>query len=321
MSRLGADWGLWLVDNLLAGASPPSLTRALMEAGVPADIAEAEVTAVAGSEVVTRLRARLRRARHAERRLSLHRTLQGPPALDRLPTADAATMRAFHERNRPVLLERLEPAPAALDRWSFEDLAARFADVPVAVNVGRCRAASPARTEDTLEERPFGAWVRQALTQEGDDAYLVSKGGLLARPAFAPLVAELRPLPDWLRAEALPWGASLWLGPAGTHTPLHYDPHDVVLLQVLGQKRVRLVPPAEVALFERTDGYHAAEGLDAQAPRDGFNPAAVLEADLGPGRALFIPVGWWHEVVATTPSLTVSLLGFRWPNDFHGLAG
>ena len=33
--------------------------------------------------------------------------------------------------------------------------------------------------------------------------------------------------------------------------------------------------------------------------------------------ALFIPLGWWHQVSALDFSVTITHTNFHWPNDFH----
>ena len=43
----------------------------------------------------------------------------------------------------------------------------------------------------------------------------------------------------------------------------------------------------------------------------------VHKIDLSPGDILFIPVGWWHQVLALDFSVSITHTNFRWPNDVH----
>ena len=40
-------------------------------------------------------------------------------------------------------------------------------------------------------------------------------------------------------------------------------------------------------------------------------------AQLQPGQALYIPVGWWHQVASLDFSVSITYTNFHWPNDFH----
>lgn len=114
-----------------------------------------------------------------------------------------------------------------------------------------------------------------------------------------------------------------WLGPPGTKTPLHTDPHHNILCQVVGYKYIRLYNP----LWTK---YLYPAGVDAAGVDMGntslvdvkvwrgdvdeeekkkfpeFGKAEYLEAVLGPGECLYIPLGWWHYVESLTASFSVS---------------
>ena len=113
-----------------------------------------------------------------------------------------------------------------------------------------------------------------------------------------------------------PRGVSLWVGPAGTITPPHFDPHNVLLVQVQGRKRVRLASRIRAGLHQSHDGYYLAQPIDEVFAA---RPELVATVILEPGQALFVPAAWFHEVTALEPSMTLSFLNFRWHNHFHWL--
>lgn len=127
-----------------------------------------------------------------------------------------------------------------------------------------------------------------------------------------------------------------WLGPTGTYSPLHCDATHGLLAQVVGVKRVRLLPPsaaphlyaappplqntsllpraALAALAAAAGAAHSAPGSNAAAAAAALDAHPLLRqcqqllqgVVLAPGDALFIPRGWWHEVEALSPSVSVS---------------
>lgn len=102
---------------------------------------------------------------------------------------------------------------------------------------------------------------------------------------------------------------NIWLGPAGTRTPLHTDPYDNVLVQVCGGKTVYLVDPQYSLriLQEGEAGDSCGKNTSALTIED-FDAKEIpyLYADLGPGDSLHIPRGWWHLVLSKSESLSVS---------------
>lgn len=106
---------------------------------------------------------------------------------------------------------------------------------------------------------------------------------------------------------------NVWLGPAGTLTPLHTDPHHNLLCQAVGRKHVRLYAPgaaSAAALCPAPPPLGNTARVDFTRP-DGaafplFSAAPFADVTLQPGDALYIPPGWWHGVLALTSSASVS---------------
>ncbi|CAL1588037.1 unnamed protein product [Knipowitschia caucasica] len=103
-----------------------------------------------------------------------------------------------------------------------------------------------------------------------------------------------------------------WFGPRGTVSPLHQDPQQNFLAQVVGSKYIRLYSP------EHTDNLyphpssllHNTSQVDVENPDmerfPEFAKAPYLECVLRPGDVLFIPVQHWHYVRSLQLSFSVS---------------
>jgi ribosomal protein L16 Arg81 hydroxylase len=313
-TRLDLDWELWVIDQLVAGAAATDVVAALVEDGLDRTAAIAAVEAITHAQSFERMRRRTARSAMGAQILEARRVLAGDARIDRRATIDHAT---FHERywqpSRPVLFEQLARPMRAVREWTFGSLAERFGDVEVEVNHEREAAARSSETEargSSTKLRDYLAW---AATARSNDRYIVSRNGLLANPALRALWDDLDPLPELFAPPEPPRGASLWIGPAGTRSAFHFDPHAVMLVQIAGTKRVRLVAPDQLAMFDAMDGYFSTTNLDE------LPAGTVLDTELHPGEALFVPLAYFHEVTALEPSITLSLLCFRWPNDFHWL--
>jgi hypothetical protein len=108
-----------------------------------------------------------------------------------------------------------------------------------------------------------------------------------------------------------------WLGPAGTVSPLHTDPHHNLLSQAVGRKYVRLyAPSAAPALYPHPEPSKMSNSSrvdlrlpPAQLAADGFPlfaAAPFLDCVLGAGDMLYIPPKWFHYVQSLTSSFSVS---------------
>lgn len=311
--RLPLDWELWVVEHLLFTAHADDLADALTARGVERAQAVEQIERVLASPGFERLRARLSEATFATRLERLQRALL--PPIERIPVRDDIDADTLHRdhwvASRPVKLTACAPQMKALG-WSLASFAERFGEAEIGVNVDRGAATASRDVERVEAPMTMRAFVDRALGTATDELYVVSRNGLLGLPALAPLWDELAPLPSFLVPPRRPRGVSLWAGPKGTLTRPHFDPHNVLLFQIEGDKRVRLSPRPASEHAARFDGYYLAGPLD---------PAVhtIFETVLHPGEALFVPAAWIHEVTALAPSLTLSFLTFPWPNHFHWL--
>ncbi len=319
--RLSLDWELWVIEQLLFTAKLEDLVDVLTAQGVDAGQARARVLEILNSPNFESLRASVGEARMAARLLrlqdELERAGQTPTKVPVLPRIDPQTLFEQHwAASRPLLLTEVARDIPAVRNWSLQHLAERFPELKVQVNVDRLQAQTNRDTERQARFMPLPKLVEQIEAGASNDFYVVSRNGLLARPELACLWEELVDLPEFLVPLTRPRGVSMWVGPAGTVTPPHFDPHNVLLVQVQGKKRVRLAPRVRAGLHADLDGYYLARPLDEVfADR----PERIATVTLEAGQALFVPAAWFHEITALEPSITLSFLNFCWPNHFHWL--
>ncbi len=303
-ARLGLadEWRRWVAEALHGGATPGLVVAELVASGAPRRLAEAEVDTIATAMVS--LSGRLRRA---ELLLDLASSLARMRQLERRSLCDRTTFaQRYLATQTPVVFEDIGSVLGIVGRWTPRYLADRAGDRVVRVSAGRNadprHYVHPERdyTEMPLEE--LVARIEAADTK--NDIYLVSRNRALEGP-LGMLLEDIVGVPGFLRQEAWDRAVSLWMGPAGTHTPLHHDTSHILFCQIHGTKRVRLVSAIEPGLLF---GPTHATFYSNVTPED--VGARVYEIEMTPGDGLYIPLGFWHQVDSLTPSISLSFTGF-----------
>uniref|UniRef100_A0A672G0X7 Lysine-specific demethylase 8 n=1 Tax=Salarias fasciatus TaxID=181472 RepID=A0A672G0X7_SALFA len=196
---------------------------------------------------------------------------------------------------KPVILEGVIDHWPALSQhpWSIEYLRSVAGCRTVPVEVG-----SRYTDED---------WSQTLLTvNEFIDKYVLN--------AIPELKEDIR-LPDYCclgEADEDHITVNAWFGPGGTVSPLHQDPQQNFLAQVVGSKYIRLYSPEDSDKLypHQSQLLHNTSQVEVENP-DGerfprFAEAPYLECVLRPGDVLFIPVQHWHYVRALELSFSVS---------------
>jgi hypothetical protein len=194
----------------------------------------------------------------------------------------------------------------AVRTWGFRQLAARVPDLPLQLVVGN-REGGPTQLLPGSLQR----WLLDCLEPAAQRSNLKEFDLLRAVPLLCADVVCENLSPQGTRG-----AVRSWIGPAGAETGLHYDYLDNVAVQIVGWKRWRLVGPGTVerlgAISAKYDSWAVLSCVGARELAErGAVEDFFFAVDLGPGDALRVPAGWWHEVINLTPSILLS--GFHGP--------
>lgn len=242
--------------------------------------------------------------------------------------AASSVQAARAQADRPCVLRGLGAHWPAVRRWRFEDLAQWAPHRQVQLVAGNRERHATRFVTATLAD--YLRSLEQPAQAGAEPLYLKEFDLLQALPA---LRQDLRPAELWPRRGIV--SSSTWVGPARARTGLHRDLLDNLALLVTGSKRFYLAPPGSVEQAGAVSGKHdrwavlARLGIHELAPH--LRGAHTLyRVDLAPGDALYVPRGWWHEVVNLQASILLSgffgstprVLGlWAWTGAVQGLHG
>lgn len=107
---------------------------------------------------------------------------------------------------------------------------------------------------------------------------------------------------------------SLWFGPGGNTSPLHFDPFDNFFLQLYGSKIFYLFDPSDYkslypgSLISKTPHI---SGIDPTKVDFDKYPKSqgttMFEVRVEAGNVLFLPSYWWHQVYSDQLSISVNI--------------
>jgi hypothetical protein len=226
----------------------------------------------------------------------------------------------YYAANRPVILTGLMIGWQAMTRWTPQYLKSIAGDQTIEVMMGR--DADPKYEMNARVHRQnlrFADYIDMVYSGKvTNDYYLVANNGFLQRPEMRTLLDDFTPFSEYLRHTEEGRQCFLWFGPAGTVTPLHRDTSNILIAQVAGRKRYRMIPASQWQYLYNNEGVFS--DVDCARPDleryPEFRKATVTDVIVEPGEVLFMPVGWWHHVLAVDVSITVSFTAFVFPNHF-----
>jgi len=231
-------------------------------------------------------------------------TLQPVPEL---PAGELSTFkREFYDRSQPVVLKGLARQWKAFSEWGLDAFKERFGDSRVVVTVPPATMYSKDSEEHrraieaySREELRLADYVDHLKAEPNTKKYLEA----LPVKETLPKLWEDITLPPYIPQKLL-YTSTLWVGPKGTTTSLHYDiPHNT-LVQIAGRKKIVLYKPGEASklypISWRARHFPLSSSVNISAPDltrfPKFDEAQGLTTVLSPGDGLFLPGCWWHEV-------------------------
>jgi hypothetical protein len=319
-NRVAPDKRAIIAEALLAGEALPAIRQRLMQAGVSAAAADYELRHAEKDPLVQAAATLQRRLAKRDWTLELHGRLSNARSggLSIPVVSDIDPQRFFDDfyaANLPVLLAGAASGWPAVEKWSLDYFAEKVGDAEVEIQGQRESATDYERVKDRHKRVVTMGEVVDLVRSVGEtnDFYITASNDSFNRETLAALWEDIGELPI-LR----PSGGSdgfLWFGPKGTLTPFHHDLTNNLLVQIMGHKRVFLVPSWEVRRMKNS--LHCFSDRSPADWSEGGDLPPLLECTIGPGDALFLPIGWWHHVEALDVSATLTFTNFAADNNFH----
>ncbi|KAI8898720.1 Clavaminate synthase-like protein [Globomyces pollinis-pini] len=216
------------------------------------------------------------------------------------------------EKKQPVILTKVLNSWPALNLWN--DLAYLKSKA-----VGRLVPVETVAKEDASisflsktwshEVMPLNDYIDQYFAQDDGNGKDTPHGYL----AQHPLLDQIPSLRDDIRIPPFCYKPliSAWFGPTGTVSPLHNDPYQNVLAQIVGRKYLRIYDACHTDhLYPHISHLGHNSSIDLENPNHKkyplFSQTPSWQTILQPGDLLYIPRHAWHYVRSLETSFSAS---------------
>jgi hypothetical protein len=228
----------------------------------------------------------------------------------------------YYAANRPVILTGEMADWPAVVRWTSQYLKDKIGARSIEYQGERTGDPRFEINKDVhRREEPFEAFIDRIVRPDaGNEAYVTAYNSERNAEALAVLNEDLGFLDKFLDRDAVNPFGMMWIGPAGTVTSLHHDLTNNLIAQLVGRKRVKLLPSSEVGkLYNHRYVFSEVPDLEDPAIDVASHPrlaeVRIYDVTLQPGEIIFMPLGWWHQVKSLDFSVTITYTNFLWRND------
>lgn len=236
-----------------------------------------------------------------------------------------AFFQEYYARNLPVIVAGAVADWPAVARWTPDYLKTHIGDQIVQVQANRDKNPDYEIYKDRhLRQMTFADFIDQISGSNGanNNLYMTAYNASHNDRALSAVRGDMGTIERYLDPASDGRYGMMWIGPAGTITPMHHDLTNNLLVQVAGRKIIKLIPAAQVdVMYNHLHVFSAVSDIENPAfdinRFPDFARARVLDVTLVPGDALFIPIGWWHQVRSLDFSVTLTFTNFHRNNAYH----
>ena len=319
------EWRRWIAENLMLGASANSILSTMVNGGLSPSQSASEIDLASQSPYLKGAERVCNRLKKREWLLATYRKLNRlrPRSAEierRHKLAHDEFLDGYYCANRPVIITGMMDDWPALGKWSLAYFAQTFGDREVEVQIGRETSGNfEVERERFRRKMVFSQFIEKVIAAGvTNDFYITANNNSANKGALHELWDDIVQIPEYLDGKAAHNGF-FWFGPAGTITPFHHDLTNNFMAQVIGRKRILLVPSWDMPLMRNLfDVYCEIDGrATPPVPGSSLGQPQILECFLDPGEILFLPIGCLHFVEAIEISVTMSFTNFHFDdNDF-----
>lgn len=319
----------WVAENLVRGSKADELIAILIQNGVTPEAAQAELKEAAQHPYLKVAETYINLLKKREWLLQTYDQLLAlSPQYGAIERVDLPKVSDFIEnyysKNKPAIFVGAVEHWKALKEWTPEYFRAHHGASQIEIQFGRDTEAQYERHSYKLKKNVSVAqYVDMIKTSSPTNSfYMTANNFEVTNSNLSRLFDDIADIGDgYLDVTKFRSQGYIWFGPAGTITPLHHDLTNNLFVQIHGRKRFRLIPALQVPLLYNYD--HVFSNIDLMKPDfqrfPAFANARIFDFEVSPGEILFIPIGWWHHVIALDISISLSFTNFKqMPNDFQG---